>query len=136
MKVFVDSSVLFKWMMWFIKYKELTFLERLFEKFSSYEFVVSTYVLEEILMHHEKFKLSKYDLENYLITFIEKFRIRVFVSKKFDEGYVIYVEDEFDTPVLYDAISSNCQILLTSNLKDFKINKIKKEFWLLVVDKI
>ena len=119
--------------MWFVKYKKLSF----FQKFHNCQFFVSTYVLQELLLHHKKFWLSQQELENKIISFLKKFNILAVNSTKIENSkFSSYVNDSKDTQILYDAILSESDILLTDNLKDFKIDEIQQKFNLRITNQI
>ena len=136
-RVFVDTSIFFKWIMWFVRYKKLSFLEKFFNEFSNYKFYVSTYVIEESILHRDKLKLSKSQMETIILDFLKKFDIFVINSDiSWCEKYLSYVNDVDDTQILYDAVKAKADILFTNNIKDFKIHKIEKDFKIKVVDRL
>ena len=136
-RVFVDTSIFFKWIMWFVRYKKLSFLEKFFNEFSNYKFYVSTYVIEESILHRDKLKLSKSQMETIILDFLKKFDIFVINSDiSWCEKYLSYVNDVDDTQILYDAVKAKADILFTNNIKDFKIDKIEKDFKIKVVDRL
>jgi hypothetical protein len=76
-------------------------------------------------------------LENKIIKFLKKFNILVVDSTKVeDSNFSNYVNDPKDTQILYDAISAGSDILLTDNLKDFKIDEIQQKFNLKITNQI
>ena len=71
MNVFVDTSVFFKWVYWFKKHKKLDFVRK---KQRKYDFVVSGYVINEILDNKHKLwkKLTDDDIFSILKVIFEK----------------------------------------------------------------
>ena len=129
MKVFVDTSIFFKWLYGFKKYWRLDFVKKMQQK---YNFIISGYVINEILDNKHKLwkNLTDKDIFSILKRIFEKYKIQHFLWELVPENsdFFDYVNDPKDTQILYDAISAGSDILLTDNLKDFKIAEIQQKF--------
>jgi len=137
MRVFVDTSVFFKWLYWFFRYWKLKFLEEIFK---IYEFVISNYVINELLEKREKISkdLSEKDFLRLLWDFLNLYSVDIIKTNlvPLDSNFFDYVNDINDTQILYDAVKAKADILFTNNIKDFKIDKIEKDFKIKVVDRL
>ena len=69
---------------------------------------------------------------------MKKYKIQYFLWELVPENseFFNYVNDLKDTQILYDAILSKSDILLTDNLKDFKIDEIQQKFNLKITNQI
>jgi len=136
MKIFVDSSIFFKWIYGFLKYEHLNIVSRILEQWN--KLYISEYVINELIDKIWKFKYIK--TENELVDVLREFRnqysLNIISTKlaSLQDNYLNYVNDPKDVQILADAVCSWCNILLTDNLKDFKIDLIKKDFGIEVVD--
>jgi len=128
MKVFIDTNIIFKWLLWKIKWNKL-------EKFISinypnYKFFISDYVIIELFTERalKKLKTNKKHLKQILLTFLKETNIKMINSKPLNQKFLNYVNDIKDWQILQDAVNSRCNIILTYNIKDFKTDLISKNF--------
>ena len=85
------------------------------------------------------FKVLRDNVQKFLYflhNFLSKFWIEIFESKDLKEKYLQYVNDKNDAQILQDAIESWCNVLLTNNVKDFKVDLIEKNLWIKIVKKL
>jgi len=138
MKIFLDTSYIFKVLRFVSKfwYSNLIF----FNKLVNWKIIlISDYVIQELLQSHILLKLWYDDVQKFLYflhNFLSKFWIEIFESKDLKEKYLQYVNDKNDAQILQDAIESWCNVLLTNNVKDFKVDLIEKNLWIKIVKKL
>ena len=128
MKVFVDSSVVFKLVRQMIMWSDLSNSKLL--SLTNYRFVISDYVVAEVIRNiYIKYNYSDKNI-------IERFmNISNFEFERFDniyDGIGKYVYDLWDIKILSDCYFAKCDILLTDNMSDFDIDGIKKNYGIMV----
>ena len=128
MKVFVDSSVVFKLVRQMIMWSDLSNSKLL--SLTNYRFVISDYVVAEVIRNiYIKYNYSDKNI-------IERFmNISNFEFERFDniyDGVGEYVYDLWDIKILSDCYFAKCDILLTDNMSDFDIDGIKKNYGIMV----
>ena len=127
-KIFLDSCVVFKLFRQYIMWSNLSNSKLL--QNDEYIYVISDYVIQEVIDNIEiKYKINWLEYVDWFLK-ITKFGIASFVW--IDKNIYMYTKDTDDAKILYDCIKSNCKILLTDNVKDFKIDNIYNDFDILV----
>ena len=133
-KIFLDTNIIFS-LIYFMK-KTNSLPNRFYYNTRGNLLIVSKYVIYELEQLFTKLGIDKVLLRKYLEVLIKYLDIYIYESKSLKEEYLKYVFDEDDAQILQDAVESKSDILLTNNLKDFKVDLIEKDFWIKVVDKL
>jgi putative PIN family toxin of toxin-antitoxin system len=127
-KLFIDSNIWFS-----VFYKKGTtskLLEKIFSK--NYEVVISELVLEE-LFRNIKIKAPK--ALNLAYRFFREYPVTVVKNPVFENlGKYTGMAQKKDLPILTAALDYQCQYLVTGNLKDFSVLKIRRKFNLIVIN--
>ena len=133
-KIFLDTNIIFS-LIYFMK-KTNSLPNRFYYNTRGNLLIVSKYVIYELEQLFTKLGIDKVLLRKYLEVLIKYLDIYIYESKSLKEEYLKYVFDEDDAQILQDAVESKSDILLTNNLKDFKIELIEKDFKIKITDKL
>lgn len=126
-KFFIDSNI------WFSVFHKKGTTSELLEKIFSNncEVVISELVLEEIF-RNIKIKIPK--ALNLAYRFFREYPVTVVKNPVFESlGKYTGMAQKKDLPILTAALDYQCQYLVTGNLKDFSVLKIRKKFDLIVI---
>ena len=127
LKVFIDSNVWFSFFWGSVTIRQV--LASLVKK--NVKVVVSELVLKEIVDNIELKNSAKLLLAK---KFLLSFPLMVVKNpKEKDLSAAKFIADKKDRPILMAAKNASCNFLITGNLKDFKIKKIKKKYGLQVI---
>ncbi len=132
MRIFVDTSYLFKWLYWFKKFNGyLPFLENIFSGYNI--FLISSFVLWELERNLliKKIVWSDKEAKQLIEQFFLKYKdIKVYKSQIIDDKrrnyFLSFVNDINNVQIIIDVLNTQSNILLTDNIKDFKVSSIKK----------
>lgn len=126
LKVFVDSDVIISSLI-----SKLGAAYFLINE-ASFKFFISNISLKELKIVVKKLRLENETLEKLIK---KQFYIMPLETnlKKIKEKYKDYVMDINDCHIIAGAVKSRAKFLVTYNLRHFKIDKIKRDFNLLIM---
>lgn len=126
-KLFIDSNV------WFSAFYKKGVASQLLEKLNNkkYEIVISQLVLEEIIVNIKKklpsvLRLVYNFFQHYPVTIIKN------PSLKELKDYPNLAQKK-DLPILVSALNYKCGFFISGNIKDFKAEKIRKKYRLIIL---
>lgn len=126
LKIFVDSDVIISSL---ISQKGAAFL--LLSK-KGQDFYISNLSKRELAIVAERLNIEKTKL-NFTI----KNKLKIITIKddldSIKASFSQHTKDPNDTHVVAGSVKAKAQFLLTYNLKDYKIDKIKKDFGIIVI---
>jgi len=128
--VFIDTNI------WFSAFYKTGICSKLITKLREKEITIaiSELVLEEII---NTFQTKLPQALSLVSEYLQSFKVLIFRNPG-KQKMLAYskLADKNDLPILVSAIENKCQYLITGNLKDFSIKKIKKETNLQVVSPV
>ena len=127
--IFYDTNKLYGAYRYFLLHQNLSEKSILKKICLIHEVYISTFVAKEL---NRIMPLSP-DVD-MVKSFCKHTKINIITSWDIAPTMDTYVNDPFDVQILQDAINIYADILLTDNLKDFKINEISEQFWLIVTN--
>lgn len=125
-KVFVDSDVVLSSLLSSNGAANFLLNEANLELFSS------NISLIEIKRGIVKLSLDKNQLKSLIANRLKLIDLRD-SAKKIKETFSNYVFDEDDTHILAGAVGAKVNFLITYNIKDFRIEKIKKDMGIVIL---
>lgn len=123
MRVFVDSDVVISSL---ISDKGAAFL-LLNTQDSGPRFFITQYSLNELEIVTQRLGIPRKNLAMLVETSLETVRISM-SRERIEKIYARYVVDTDDAHVVSGAREAKCRFLLTYNIKDYKSDKIKAKF--------
>ena len=131
--ILFDTNILYGLYRNFVRGEKLT--SSLIPISYKHQFFVSSYIISELLQkigEKENHVTSRKEFEQFRSIIL----FEIVESDPLDERIHKFVFDINDAQILQDAIDIDADILLTNNLKDFKIDLIEETFGILVTNRL
>lgn len=126
-KVFIDSNV------WFSAFYKKGVCSQLLNKLNNkkFEVVISQLVLEEIVINVKNKLPSVLPL---VYSFFQEYPVTIVRNPAANEFNKYFgLADKKDLPILISALKYGCNYFITGNIRDFKVEEIRKKHSLKII---